>query len=401
MAIHKIKSEIDLELIRDCAIELVFVHPWVFGEVKRVQIPKGIEPTPSTAPTAYKGKNVGITENSKPSQSNETKECSVVLMTIKKPQDANVTLQSQQEQLTTRCTGRKRTVTDYKKLADYTEEDEVTAPVKWKKPTNLLRKPSRNQQKIERTRQKNKKNKAASEMSDSKSPASGNIGTFPPSTISDSISPDAQPIEVPNRTLITPTETEEKSPDMPIINNQASTSAGTSSTTNQTTILVPASKEETEVAIDALLSLGRDLNIGIDMEPDDNDLLQPIAPEKFLPNPSPMISEINSDDTEILEQPALPEEERQKTEAQTKKSEPNPVNKKGQLVVRNYKLARIHRPKRKFSCVGCPQKFVNNKELNDHFKNSHPPVTCSDCKKLFSTPSAFEKHKYTHYEYMY
>ena len=132
---------------------------------------------------------------------------------------------------------------------------------------------------------------------------------------------------------------------MPIINNQASTSAGMSSTTNQTTILVPASKEETEIAIDALLSLGRDLNIGIDMEPDDNDLLQPIAPGKFLPDPSPMISEINSDDTEILEQPALPEEETQKTEAQTKKSEPNPVNKKGQLVVRNYKLARIHRPK--------------------------------------------------------
>ena len=115
---------------------------------------------------------------------------------------------------------------------------------------------------------------------------------------------------------------------MPIINNQASTSAGMSSTTNQTTILVPASKEETEIAIDALLSLGCDLNIGIDMEPDDNDLLQPIAPEKFLPVPSPMISEINSDDTEILEQPALPEEETQKTEAQTKKSEPNPVNKK-------------------------------------------------------------------------
>ena len=187
MAIHKIKSEIDLELIRDCAIELVFVHPWVFSEVKRVRIPKGIVPTPSTTPTAYEGKNVGITENSKPSQSNETKECSVVLMIIKTLQDANVTLQSQQEQLTTRCTGRKCTVTDYKKLADYTEEDEVTAPVKQKKPTNLLHKPSRNRQKIERTRQKNKKNKAASEMSNSKAPASGNIGTFPPLTISDSI----------------------------------------------------------------------------------------------------------------------------------------------------------------------------------------------------------------------
>ena len=114
-----------------------------------------------------------------------------------------------------------------------------------------------------------------------------------------------------------------------------------------------------------------------------------------------MISEINSDDTEILEQHVLPDEETQQVEVQTKKSDPNPENRKGQLVVHNYKLARNHRPKLKFSCVGCPQKFVNNKELNDHFKNSHPPLTCSDCKKLFSTPSAFEKHKYTHYEFMY
>ena len=87
----------------------------------------------------------------------------VVLMTIKnpqdanvstniqKPQDANITPPPQQGQPATRRTGRKRTVTDYKKLADYTEEDKITAPVKRKKPTNLLRKPSRNRQKIERT----------------------------------------------------------------------------------------------------------------------------------------------------------------------------------------------------------------------------------------------------------
>ena len=69
--------------------------------------------------------------------------------------------------------------------------------------------------------------------------------------------------------------------------------------------------------------------------------------------------------------------------------------------MQNYQLARKYKPKRRFSCVGCVQKFVNNKELNDHFRNTHPPLTCSDCNKLFSTPSAFEKHKYTHYEYMY
>ena len=77
-----------------------------------------------------------------------------------------------------------------------------------------------------------------------KSSASGNVSTSPPSTIPDSISPDAQPIKVLNRTLTTLTEPEEELPDIAIINNQASTSAGTSSTTQRTTILVPASKEE-------------------------------------------------------------------------------------------------------------------------------------------------------------
>ena len=113
-AIHKIKCEINLELIRDCTIELVFVHPWVFSEVKRVQIPKGIMPTMSTVTNTREGKNLGITENAKPSQSRETKDCSVVLTSIEKLQDANTTPPPRIEHSNTRRTGRKRTVTDYK-----------------------------------------------------------------------------------------------------------------------------------------------------------------------------------------------------------------------------------------------------------------------------------------------
>ena len=56
-----------------------------------------------------------------------------------------------------RRTGRKRTVTDYSKLLNYDEDDEPDSnlppsPVKRKQPTNLLRKPSRNRQKIEQNR---------------------------------------------------------------------------------------------------------------------------------------------------------------------------------------------------------------------------------------------------------
>ena len=79
--------------------------------------------------------NTDITENNKNSDLDKTKDCSVVLTTLKnlqdandqnkitKLQDANITPPSHQEQPATRCTGRKRTVTDYKMLADYTEED--------------------------------------------------------------------------------------------------------------------------------------------------------------------------------------------------------------------------------------------------------------------------------------
>ena len=41
MAIHKIRCEVDIDPICDCEVELVFVHPWVFGEVKKVRVPKG------------------------------------------------------------------------------------------------------------------------------------------------------------------------------------------------------------------------------------------------------------------------------------------------------------------------------------------------------------------------
>ena len=131
----------------------------------------------------------------------------------------------------------------------------------------------------------------------------------------------------------------------------------------------------------------------------DNEILQPIAPRNVLPDPAPLVAEINSDDTEIQDQQSPTDDDANETDVETKKNETG--NKKGKLIVQNYKLARKHKLKRRFSCVGCRQKFANNKELNDHFKVAHPPLTCSDCKKLFSTPSVFEKHKYTHYEYMY
>ena len=239
-------------------------------------------------------------------------------------------------------------MTDYKNLTDYTEDDELTLPVKHKKPINLLRKPSRNRQKIERTRRKNKKKKGTSATADSQSSASGHVGTSPPSTISNSMSLKTQHIEPPSRPTTTSAENDtqnEEPPDTPNINNQSGTSNGVSSLTQRDIVLVPATKEETKIAIDALLTLGRDLNFGIDAEPDDNDILQPIAPGETLPDPTPMVSKINSDDTEILEQHVIPDEEAQQAKPQTKRSDTNLEKRKGQLVIQNYQLVRNCKPK--------------------------------------------------------
>ena len=89
-AVHKITCEMDLELINDCEVELVFVHSWVFGEVKRVWIPKGTKPTTSTSEskperigteitataTTNDGKETG---DINATQEQETKDCSVSL----------------------------------------------------------------------------------------------------------------------------------------------------------------------------------------------------------------------------------------------------------------------------------------------------------------------------------
>ena len=418
--VHKITYEMDLELINDCEVELVFVHSWVFGEVKRVRIPKGITPTTSISSSKPDGSDTGITantsekketditENSNAIQEQETKDCSVSLLRLTglQPEDSVPKLQNTTN---IRRSGRKQTVTDYSKLINYDENEDLDSYlppslVKRKCPTNLLRKPSRNRQKIERNRKKNKNKKRLTvnrNVRDNRSPTSSAMGTSPP-TVSDSLSPEAQPttlITTPMPFKQTGNEDQRLKVDA-VASTSKEKSTPTPSEQNKT-IMVATTREETRIAIDALLSLGNDLSYGPNMEPTDNDLLQPIAPVNTVPDPPQMVPDTQSDDTEILDDHLATNNNNNQGEQIMDKTERKKGKGKGQLVVQNFQLVRNRRPKCKFSCVGCPQKFDNNRELNDHFKNSHPPLTCSDCKKLFLTPSAFEKHKYTHYEFMF
>ena len=87
-----------------------------------------------------------------------------------------------------------------------------------------------------------------------------------------------------------------------------------------------------------LLSLGSDLQMGLDVEQMDNEILQSIAPGNIPPDPTLMVSKINSDDTEILdEQAALDEEDNREP---TKSEADNKLwKRKGQLVVQSFQLA--------------------------------------------------------------
>ena len=181
------------------------------------------------------------------------------------------------------------------------------------------------------------------EISDSESLISSPIGTSPP--VSDSMSPNAQPIKPPT-TVSTKTEKQKKQKNKTSGTresaNQADTSINTSSdkqSDQQDTVLVPATKDETKIAIDALLSLGNDLSFGTEMDPTDNDLLQPIAPRNTLPDPSPMVSEVNSDDTEILDEIGAPHTDNTPVVPSTNDTDDKQGKRKGKLVVQSFQLA--------------------------------------------------------------
>ena len=53
---------------------------------------------------------------------------------------------------------------------------------------------------------------------------------------------------------------------------------------------------------------------------------------------------------------------------------------------------------RYYRCPTCKSKFEKLAQLNQHYKDLHPPLTCKDCDGQFSTPSTLEQHSYKHKE---
>ena len=87
-----------------------------------------------------------------------------------------------------------------------------------------------------------------------------------------------------------------------------------------------------------------------------------------------------------------------KDDIAVKPAQPVPVHKR--FVTVEYKLKRKHRRTRKFRCGKCDQSFESQRDVNNHFKNTHPPVKCDFCDRSFACPASMLKHRYSHYETM-
>ena len=183
--------------------------------------------------------------------------------------------------------------------------------------------------------------------------------------------------------------------------NVASTSGSTTTPipTGKTTVTKPASEKETKEVIDQLL------NMNVPQEDTvDNEYNVPIAPVRAHEQP------VGDTTKDAKIEPAPPDGAPPLLLLRiigTAIKIENPVNKETTTAKKKvfktveYTLKRKYSKPRNFSCAKCANKFETQKELNKHFRDTHPPVKCDLCEKYFENLTAMLRHKYKHYEYMF
>ena len=160
------------------------------------------------------------------------------------------------------------------------------------------------------------------------------------------------------------------------------------------TITVAATAEETQTAIDALLSSGTDSPVP-NTDFNENAALVPLAPQPHDANHP--IEPTNASQPSIIGTAVKIEDK-----GTPPKIAQSDDKKKKTFVTVEYKLKRKYvNTTRKFPCEKCRTIFSSQHEVNEHFRMTHPPVQCDMCEKTFDTPAAMVKHRYHHYEYMY
>ena len=361
----KVNEDLD-KLLPKCDLELVLLDIWSFGEVRKIRKPKIV--VTSTVTTPVIPKNVAPASDGTVITGNvpKTVPCSIAVKRISNPakkpsrkgKSTAATFNSSlydmrprpaPKKVTQRTSGRKRTAVDYSQF-DVTSDDPPSPPKK-KRSVDLKRRPSALRIAAEKFKTK-----------PSNTPR-------PTRTRSTASTPATTPVAV---TL------------------QCDTIVSTSRT-----LTTPATRQQTA---DVLKQLSNMDDIPED-DPNDDTFL-PIVPQVQQPPPTEPKAEKSTEPDATF--PMLPrvigtaiKVETQSDTATTSKS-----TKKVFKTV-EYKLKRKYVKSRKFSCVGCNSSFSSQRELNEHFRESHPPVKCDTCKQGFDTPAAMLRHRYKHYEYMY
>ena len=149
--------------------------------------------------------------------------------------------------------------------------------------------------------------------------------------------------------------------------NPVTTTDGTKPSTSGT-ITVAATAEETQTAIEALLSLGTDLPVP-NTNLDENAALVPLAPQPIASQSSTTGTSVKKEDKGTSSKATQPDAKKKKT-----------------FVTVEYKLKRKYvNTSRKFPCEKCRTTFYSQREVNEHFRTSHRPYSAA-CVKKHLTP---------------
>ena len=169
-------------------------------------------------------------------------------------------------------------------------------------------------------------------------------------------------------------------------------------------------KQQEEVAVDVLLALGEQLPENQEDALEENAQLMPIgggipADQTQQGDDAPANQHNEQPHDEGDERtPATSSNTQDTAEADTAYGDnnagaiPKSVNTKGTFTMKRHVLPKHSSDPRKFRCPfdGCERSTNTAGELNAHYRRRHPPVACSICGREFDTPSSLNKHKYTH-----
>ena len=169
-----------------------------------------------------------------------------------------------------------------------------------------------------------------------------------------------------------------------------------------------------EVAVDALLALGEQLPTETDDLLEENANLMPIGgavqtAQMNLEGETPpdqsetTVPDQPTDQTtdkvpDTVDNPPAPTEGETLPENSGGGAKPKTTQTKGTFTMKRHVLPKPTSDPRLFHCPfeGCERSTNTAGELNAHYRRRHPSVKCPICGREFDTPSSLNKHKYTH-----